>query len=115
MPEPTNTELFVAFKGHYEDDARVHQEDKKFQGEMAVFKAETEGKLADLHSKVDALPMAADMENIIESVITRLLLNKGKLIYTGIIAVGGFAFAITAIFGGLKVIAGVIGLGFIHR
>lgn len=108
--EPTNADLKEAFDAHAEDDARVHREDKKFQGEMVAFKAETEGSLANIHRrldiiepKIDGLATKEDTKEILETIRTiKFGFGLFKVSGRSIMFVGGVVAAILAITGGFK-------------
>ena len=50
-----STSFVEALEAHTKEDHIFQQETRAFNGEMAVFRAETEGSLAGLHEKLDLL------------------------------------------------------------
>lgn len=56
MPhQPTNAELQQAFDAHAKEDKHFQDDTRAFNGEMAQFKAETEGALADTLRHLEAM------------------------------------------------------------
>lgn len=53
--QPTNKDLKTAFDAHAKEDQHFQDDTRAFNGEMGVFRAETEGSLAELHAKMDAV------------------------------------------------------------
>jgi hypothetical protein len=58
---PTNGEILVAFDAHAKEDQAFQGEQRGFNGEMSIFRAETEGSLAELHRK---MPTKGDIEEL---------------------------------------------------
>lgn len=53
--EPTNEEIRQMFAEHTKHDEAFQDETRKVHAEQLIFKAETEGQLASLEKKIDAL------------------------------------------------------------
>lgn len=62
--EPTNADLKKSFDAHALDDHAFQEKSSEFNGEMAMFKAETEGSLATIHDKLNGLATKEDMDEV---------------------------------------------------
>lgn len=51
---------------HMEDDAAFQEETRQVHLEQSIFKAETEGTLADIHTKIDGLATKEDIKELKE-------------------------------------------------
>lgn len=51
---------------HMEEDAAFQEETRRIHLEQSVFKAETEGSLADIHTKIDGLATKEDIRQLME-------------------------------------------------
>lgn len=62
--EPTNADLKKAFDTHAIEDTAFQEKIKAFNGEMAIFRAETEGSLAAIHEKLGSLSTKEDTDEL---------------------------------------------------
>lgn len=110
MPDqPTNLDLQHAFEAHALDDAKFQTETKAFNGEMAAFKAETEGSLAAIHEKLAAIPTREEQAQIVTDVIRQLLLKNGRMAFNLTVGASILIGALVVILGGAKSILGWLG------
>lgn len=108
MTDSHKTPLQESFDKHAAEDAI-------FQREQVKTNAKTEKSLASIHKRLGATTTREDTAEIVEEVIRRMLLSKGKTAYTIIIGAGALAVALAGILGGFKTILAAIGLSIIHR
>ncbi len=101
------------FAAHMGEDKTFQDEQRKFNADMAGFRAETEGSLAAIHETLKTIPDAEQTAKIVEEVITKLLLSKGKLAFNLTVGAGTLAVAVIAILGGFKAFLGWIGFSYI--
>lgn len=115
MPEPTNSEVLKSFKAHSEEDHKFQDETRIANGEMQLFKAETEGSLAELHKKVEGLATKEDiveLKEFMKSVniglgIFKFSWNNASKIGSLILLIGGiFVFFKVGIAGAVAYILG---------
>lgn len=115
MPEhtkqPTNFDLHQEFTAHAKDEATFKEETKRFNGEMAIFKAETEGKL----SKLDSMPTTDEISDIVVTAIEGYFRQKGKKAYAGLLILAGIVGALAIIGGGFKAMLGWIGFSYLGK
>lgn len=62
--EPTNEEIRQMFAEHTKHDEAFQDETRKVHNEQMMFKAETEGHLADLTKKIDGLATKEDIKEL---------------------------------------------------
>lgn len=117
MPNPTNAELLSAikaqgqaFKDHAKEDHDFQRESRKLDTEAAIFRAETEGKLA----KLDNIPTKEEIAAIVEQAMGSILKSKGKTAYAGLLIIAGVIGALVVIGGGLKTVLVWLGFGYLR-
>ena len=120
MNEPTNAELMAklenldgAFIQHAEDDREVAKKQALVNERQEETNSAMTEKVDELHEKIDALPH--ELEQLIGDVFKQTIMSKGKLVYAFIIAAGGLVFALTALFGGIKVLLAWLGLSVMSK
>jgi hypothetical protein len=116
MTDPTNAELLKAierqgqaFKDHAKEDHDFQKESRKLDTEQAIFRAETEGKLA----KLDQMPTTNEVAAIVEEALGNIFKSKGKTAYAGLLIVAGVVGALVVIGGGLKSLLAWIGFAYL--
>lgn len=115
MVEPTNAELKQSFDDHVKEDGRFQDETRIFNGEMALFKAETEGSLSALHERLKQIPTREEGKKDIEEVFGQIIQNKGKLAFQLTLSAAALIAAIIVILGGFKTALGWIGFSMISK
>lgn len=105
MINPTNADIIHKFDEYeeFQDDTR------KVHAEQLIFKAETEGHLAEITKKMDLFATKEDIATIVEQVIAKILKDSGKRGYAGLLVVAGIVGALVVIGGGLKTALAWIG------
>lgn len=106
--EPTNADLEQLFHKHAKDDS-------DFQKMQTEVNEAAEQSRISIHKRLNDIPTHEETAAIVETVITNLLLKKGKTVYTLILGLGALTVAIIAIFGGLKIFLGWIGFTMIPK
>jgi hypothetical protein len=103
-----------ALEEHTKEDHAFQEETRAFNNEMSVFKAESEGSFAGIHTKLDTFPSKDDISNIVAGAMTDYFENKGKLAFR--LTVGGSVLiaSLTVILGGMKAVLGWIGFHLIR-
>ncbi len=121
-PEPSNADLQNQFADHASEDKHFQDEQRSQNGEMAIFKGETEGALADLkegqaamHAKLEKVPTKDDMARIVEEAMGNIIKQKGKTAYAGLLVLAGIVVALTVITGGAKTLLAWIGFNYMTK
>lgn len=97
--EPTNADLKKSFDAHALEDHAFQEKSSKFSGEMAMFKAETEGSLASIHERlsdiatkedVDELKQILKAARVTAGIFTFTFDNASKIGSFALFFIGGF-------------------------
>lgn len=114
-PHPSNQDLAGMFERHANEDKDFQNEQRIANIEVATFKAETEGSLSEIHKQLKEIPNNVQTAEIVEDVITRLLLKKGKFAFHFIVGSSVLIGSLVVIFGGLKTVLAWIGFSYLGK
>lgn len=96
------------------DITEFQQKQEAFNGEVIIFKAETEGSLASIHQRLGTMATKEDTALIVEQVIRDIIKESGKRGYAGLLIAAGIIGALVVIGGGAKALLGWIGFNYIR-
>jgi anti-sigma factor RsiW len=111
--QPTNDDILQAFDDHRIKDEEFQERTEAFQKAQEEVNASAEKSRDALHKKLDDIPNEERTAQIVEEVIRKTLLSKGKVFYSFTIGLGALAAALLAIFGGFKVLLALIGFSYL--
>jgi len=107
--QPSNAEIQQSFDRHAKEDRQFQDETRQTNGELLSFKAETEGKLEEIHKALEGVATKEDIGRIVSAAITDYFEQKGRISFKFIVATSILVGALTVIFGGFKIALGWIG------
>lgn len=78
--------------------------DADFQAKSLDRDTDINRRLAEMKTKLDTVPTKDEIGVVVADAMRSVFMSKGKMLYTIIVATGGLALALTAIFGGFKAV-----------
>lgn len=113
--QPTNQEILEAFDEHKIKDEAFQEKSEEFQKKQEAVNLAAEESREKIHERLKNIPDDAKTAEIVEAVIRKTLLSKGKMMYTFTLGAGALAAALVAIFAGTKMVLVALGFSYIPK
>lgn len=111
--EPTNAELKETFESHAIKDEQFQADQTQVNKHTTKSLESLHKRVGEMHFKVCEIPTKEDTSKIVEEAIRKLLLSKGRQLYSFTLAFSLLIGALVVILGGFKTVLGWIGFSMV--